>query len=232
MRLNQYLSLCGVASRRKADELIGLGKIKVNNLVAEVGQAINPDKDRVTYHGNLVVPQSFVYYKYYKPVGVLSSLDDPHHQKTLRNLKIDTAVFPVGRLDLNSEGLILLTNDGELAQKIAHPKFGQTKEYMVEVTVPRGRQGWFSKLRAGSSIDGKFVKPRQVILESQTPRKSVLSIVLGEGIKREVRRLVQNAGAEVVRLKRVRIGNIELGNLKMGAIEPITGAELRWIKSL
>jgi 23S rRNA pseudouridine2605 synthase len=226
MRLNQYLSLAGVASRRKADALIKDGEVTVNGKRAHLGDIVKPEKDIIKLDGKVLKVQQFVYYKYYKPVGVLSSLSDPHHQKTLAALPIKDKFFPVGRLDLNSEGLMLLTNDGKLAQRLTHPSHHETKEYLVKVDTTHAYPDWLYRLKQGAKFEERVVKPVKVGVLSKDNKTAELDIVLAEGIKREIRRLAEGARLQVIRLKRIRIGSLTLGTLKSGELKILSAAEI------
>jgi len=222
MRLNQYLANSGIASRRKADELIKNGRVKINGALAKIGQQVDLGKDEVLVNNEIVKPQSFFYYKYYKPVGVMSSLSDPHYKNTLAKLPIKEKFFPVGRLDVDSEGLMILTNDGVWAQNLIHPSKNQTKEYEVMVDASKAEKNWFAKMRKGTMIDGKMIKPESVGLMDD----GKLNIVLNEGIKREIRQLAENVKLKVLKLKRIRIGKILLGGLGVGEMRLLDQKEI------
>jgi len=222
MRLNQFLANSGVASRRKADDLIKSGRVTINGITARVGQQLNPDEDKVFVDGKAVTQRPLFYFKYYKPVGVMSSLSDPHYKNTLAKLPIKEKFFPVGRLDVESEGLVVLTNDGVWAQKLIHPSKNQTKEYEVMIDTSKAKKNWLTEIRRGVLIDGKFVKPKSIKLVSS----GMLNIVLSEGIKREIRRLAEKVGLKVLKLKRIRIGKILLGDLKVGELKLLTSDEI------
>mgnify|MGYP001086066214 CR=1 FL=1 len=211
MRLNKFLSEAGVASRRKADEIISEKRVKVNGVVADIGTTINPDTDVVGVDGKIVKRQDYVYIAFYKPKGCTTTLSDPHAKLTIKDFfpkKLN--VFPVGRLDKDAEGLLLLTNDGDFAFNITHPKFAVEKEY--EVLLSRSlKKEEADKMTEGIESDGDILKTVSVSINGKIAR-----VIMTEGKKREIKRLFRALGIRVLSLKRVRIGNLRLGNLKPG----------------
>jgi 16S rRNA U516 pseudouridylate synthase RsuA-like enzyme len=158
MRLNKFLSQTGIASRRKADKLISERRVEVNGVVAEIGTTVNPDTDTVRVDGKIVRRQDYVYIAFYKPRGCTTTLSDPHAEITLKNfLPKELNVFPVGRLDKDAEGLLLLTNDGDFAFNITHPKFGVEKEYEVALTRSLKREE-AKKIIKGIESDGDILR--------------------------------------------------------------------------
>jgi len=230
MRLNKFLSFCGIASRRKAEELILSGKVSINGkIVKELSYKVNPEKDKVYVEGKLVAPTPKVYYLFYKPKGVLTSLHDPHHKETIKPFldKLPFKVFPVGRLDKYSEGLILLTNDGELANFLLHPRYEVKRVYKVWVS-PKLKEEKIKKLiQSGVIIEEKLIKPLNFSLLKTDKDKWIYEITVKEGIKREVRRIIDHLGGKVHRLVRIKFGPLSLGNLKPGEIRPLSRKELR-----
>jgi len=211
MRLNKFLSQTGIASRRKADELIRDGRVKVNGVVADIGTTVNPDTDTVSVDGKIVRKQDYVYIAFYKPKGCTTTLSDPHAKLTIKDfLPKKLNVFPVGRLDKDAEGLLLLTNDGDFAFNITHPKFGVEKEYEVLLTRPLEREE-VKRMIKGIESDGDILKAISVSMVDKMAR-----VVMAEGKKREVKRLFKAFEIGVLSLKRIRIGNLRLGNLKPG----------------
>ncbi len=220
VRLNKFIASTGYCSRRKADELIEKGKVRVNNkVVKEFGLKINPEKDTVEVEGKVLKPKDKkVYIKLYKPRGYLTQLGkDRFGRKTLTDLfkevGIKEKVFPVGRLDYESEGLLLLTNDGDVANLIMHPKNKVKKTYIVEV---KGRVNLekFNKMRKGAHLEDGFLRPDDIKILKKKKNSTVLEITIHSGQKRIIRRFMKSFGYPVVRLIRTQIGKISLGNLK------------------
>ncbi len=228
VRLNRYLVLCGISSRRKADRLIEEGRILVNGKPAKLGQRINPEVDTVTLDGKVLRPQRFVYLKYYKPRFLLTSVGDPRGRPNLSEVlsevrsKLGVRVFPVGRLDFDAEGLLILTNDGILANRIAHPRYTLLKEYIVWLDEDL-RERDLRVLKRGLILEGKLVEVHK--LRKLGPRKYLISIHVG--MYHVVKRLFGQLGRRVVRLLRSAVGPVKLGNLKPGEWRSIPGRELR-----
>lgn len=219
----------GYCSRRKADEYIGSGKVRVNKqTVTEMGHKVDPTKDEVEVMG-LEAKKSnvdnYVYFKMNKPFGYECTVKAEEGSKTVYDLiKVRERVFTVGRLDKESEGLLLFTNDGRLVYQLTHPKFEKEKEY--EVTVDRNITDGHLKIMAnGVDILGKTTAPAKVVRVSQ--RK--FNIVLKEGMNRQIRRMCRKVGYRVHRLRRLRIGEIKLGNLEQGVLYPLNKKEMAFI---
>ena len=218
MRINKFLASCGVASRRKAEDLIINGKVTVNGkVVVDLATVINENKDMITLDGTVLsLPQQFEYYMLNKPKGYVCSVSDDRGRKTVMDLlKVKTRIYPVGRLDYDSEGMLILTNDGDLTQKLTHPSNRIEKKYMVKVEgiLPEGE---LAVLRAGVVVDGeKFAKSRVKILEVRN-NITKLEIVICEGKNREIRRMMEAIGKTVVLLNRVQIGGLKLGGISRG----------------
>jgi len=211
MRLNKFLSEAGIASRRKADEIISEKRVKVNGIVADIGTTINSDTDVVSVDGKIVKRQDYVYIAFYKPKSCTTTLYDPHAKLTIKDfLPKKLNVFPVGRLDKDAEGLLLLTNDGDFTFNITHPKFGMEKEYEVLLSRPLKKEE-ADKMTEGIESDGDILRAGSVSVNEK-----MANVVMAEGKKREVKRLFRAFGIKVLSLKRVRIGNLRLGNLKPG----------------
>jgi len=229
MRLNKFLSFCGVTSRRKADELILSGKVSVNGrIVKELNYKVNPEKDKVYVEGKLIIPPPKVYYLFYKPKGFLTSLYDPHHRETIKIFleKLPYKVFPVGRLDKYSEGLLLLTNDGDLANLLLHPKYEVKRVYWVWVTPRLEDKKIRDLLKFGVLMDGKLIKPLSFSLLKKDKEKWVYEVTVKEGVKREVRKMIAYLGGKVHKLVRIKFGPLSLKNLKPGEIRPLSKKEL------
>ncbi len=230
MRLARFLARAGVASRRKAEVLIRSGRVRVNGqLVTEVATLVDPERDRIEVDGKRVRLPERVYYLFYKPPGYLTALSDPHGRPTIaRFLRgLPPGVFPVGRLDRDSEGLLLLTNDGELAQKLLHPRYEIPRLYRVWLIRPPREDLLERILREGLEIEGRRVFPDEIRLIRRSRREIVYEVRLHEGRKREVRKIFAAAGSRVKRLVRIQFGPLKLGNLKPGEIRPLTEAERR-----
>lgn len=229
MRLNKFLSTAGVASRRKCDELIKDGKIYVNGKVqANLGTIIDEKKDVVEYLGERVnLPSSFIYLKMNKPKGYACTSSDEKGRKTIFDLLEDKSVrlFNVGRLDYDTEGLIFLTNDGEFANSVIHPKFQIEKEYIVTVEGAM-KESEFAVLRKGAVVDGERMPSARVTPISFDGKVTKLSVVITEGQNHQVRRMFEAIGRDIKLLKRVRIGSVHLGNLYRGKTKPMTADEI------
>ena len=222
-----------MAARRKADQLIAAGQVLVNGTPAMAGQQVTPGIDRVTVDGSLVEPVSTsTYLMMNKPVGVLTSVGDDRGRQTVvdRLPPGRPRVFPVGRLDLDSRGLVLLTDDGELAGRLMHPRYHVEKEYRVVV---RGRPGEeaLRRLAEGMIVRGERFEPAEVRVLEGTDGDTQLSMILREGRKREVRRLWQALGHPVLDLQRVRIDGLQLGDLPEGDVRPLRADEVARLKT-
>jgi len=222
-----------VAARRKADRLIVSGQVAVNGVPAVAGQQVTPGIDRVTIDGRTIelVLQS-TYLMMNKPVGVLTSIGDDRGRQTVAD-RLPTGgarLFPVGRLDLNSRGLLLLTDDGELAGRLMHPRYHVEKEYRV-VIQGRPSDDALRRISEGMIVSGEEFQPAQVRVLETAPGESRVSMVLREGRKREVRRLWQELGHTVLDLQRVRIDGLQLGDLKEGGVRPLSADEVAGLKS-
>lgn len=228
IRLNKFLSNSGVASRRKCDEIILSGAVQVNGKqVTELGTIINEKKDKVTFEGRIVkLPSSFVYIKLNKPKGYACTAHDEKGRKTIYDL-IDCSerLFSIGRLDYDTEGLLLLTNDGDFANKVAHPRFGMEKEYRVTVE-GEIKESELAVLRNGVVVNGERMPEAKVEWLSFQDGYTKLSVVIDEGQNRQVRRMFDAIGHQIKLLKRVRIGGVRLGGLGRGQYKDLTEEEL------
>jgi len=232
-RIQKILAKMGIASRRKAEEMIEEGRVIVNGKVARLGEKADPAVDHIKVDGKLLTkPEPKVYFIFNKPKGVVTSLYDPEGRPTIKDfLKgIRQRVYPVGRLDYDSEGLLILTNDGELAHSILHPSKEIQKTYMVKV---KGKidEDSIEKLRKGVKIEGGITAPAKVIKISETEENSWIEITIHEGRKRQIRRMLLKVGHPVLKLKRIKIANLKLGSLKSGEIRRITPEELKKLRS-
>ncbi|MEK7447662.1 MAG: pseudouridine synthase [Patescibacteria group bacterium] len=221
MRINKYIASCAGYSRRKSEELVLSGRIKINNEITRDLSTQVSESDKVYLDGKLITLQKFVYYALNKPVGYTTTTSDPHAKKLITELvPKDPPVFPVGRLDKNTSGLIFLTNDGDFAQKMTHPKYEKEKEYIVETNKPLSASS-LESLREGIELDDGMTAPAKVTSlchsrEGGNPdhKNNLYSITIHEGKNRQIRRMVEKVGAKVMALKRIRIGDFELGDLK------------------
>jgi 23S rRNA pseudouridine2605 synthase len=221
-----------VAARRKADQLIASGQVLVNGVPATAGQQVTPGIERVTVDGHAVEPvPAYTYLMMNKPVGVLTSVGDQWGRPTVtdRLPSASARLFPVGRLDFESRGLLLLTDDGELAVRLTHPRYHVEKEYRVVIS---GRPGpdALRRLAEGMVVRGERFQPADVRVLDAAAEQTRLSMVLREGRKREVRRLWQALGHRVLDLQRVRIDGLGLGDLAEGAVRPLQPAEVRLLQ--
>ncbi len=227
-RLQRALARAGFGSRRSAEDLIAAGHVTVNGTVATIGDKVDVTTDVVTVRGATVNLDPRVrYLAVHKPAGVVTTMRDPQGRPDMRSLlPVDgSRVFPVGRLDLDSEGLLLAMNDGDLANALTHPSYEIEKEYLVEVAgTPAGRH--LAALRAGVALDDGPARARSVRIVDARPNRAQLSIVMTEGRKREVRRMLQALELPVRRLLRVRIGPVRLGGLAPGQHRELTPDEL------
>jgi 23S rRNA pseudouridine2605 synthase len=227
MRLNRFLAAAGIGSRRKCDELIAAGRVTINGRVCTNFSAQPAERDHVKVNGKLVHLQRALTIALHKPAGFVSTRSDPHARDTIFDLLPPRfpRLFNIGRLDAQSEGLLLLTNDGDLAQQLTHPRFKIEKEY--EVTLDRQ---WNSedaqKLLRGIFLDGQ----RAQIARLHRIGPTRLRVVLRQGINQQVRRMFYTTGYEVKRLVRVRIGNLRLGDLSRGEWRALKGSELESLK--
>jgi 23S rRNA pseudouridine2605 synthase len=211
--------------------LIASGQVLVNGVPAVTGQQVAPGIDRVTVDGRPIEPRSaWTYLMMNKPAGVLSSVGDARGRPTVTDrLPAQPRLFPVGRLDMDSRGLVLLTDDGELAVRLMHPRYHVDKEYRVVITGRPDRDA-LHRLAEGMVVKGEQFRPADVRVLDVAPERTRLSMVLREGRKREVRRLWQALGHDVLDLQRVRVDGLELGDLEEGAVRPLDAGEIARLK--
>lgn len=228
MRLQKYLAACGVASRRRAEEMIQAGLVQVNGVtVREMGVQVG-EGDVVAVEGRPVAPETDKrYVLYYKPVGEVTTVSDPEGRPTVLDHFRDFPVrlYPVGRLDFDSEGLLLLTNDGDLTNRLTHPRHEVEKRYIARVSNQVGAAE-LTRLRAGVMLDGRKTAPAKVSVLREDPFSTDLLITLHEGRNRQIRRMVEAVGHQVVRLKRVQYGTVTLGNLQRGQWRELSPEEV------
>lgn len=235
MRVQRILQQAGLASRRAADEWIRQGRVQVNGEPVELGATADPSRDRITVDGKPVVirERPLVYLALHKPPGYTTSWKDRHAEHLIKELVPAKfgRVFPVGRLDRDSEGLILLTNDGQLAHALMHPSSQIEKVYEVWVEgIPR--KSHLARIKHGIELEDGFAKADQVELIKKENQRALLRLTLHEGRKREVRRMLDSIGHPVQQLVRVRFGNIRLQGLDSGSLRPLTHREVRELKAL
>ena len=243
-RLQKYMARCGIASRRKCEEIILEGKIKVNGtVITEVGTKTNPEKDIVEYNNNIIkVEEKKVYIMLNKPEGYITSVKDEKGRKTVLDIvNVEERVYPIGRLDYDSSGLLILTNDGSIYNNIIHPRVSIKKNY---IAVCRGKfsENDIKSFKKGIDIGGYVTAEAAIEVISEEKRfnkrkncdeiLSTVEISIHEGKNRQIRRMCSSLNHEVISLKRVSIGNIKLGYLKKGEWRHLTDKELDYIKSL
>ncbi|MCD8025902.1 MAG: rRNA pseudouridine synthase [Clostridiales bacterium] len=229
IRLQKFISQCGIASRRKAEELIAQGNVKVNGKQAKLGDKVLA-QDKVYVKGKRIVMPK-VQHRYImlnKPRGFITTMSDERGRKCVAQLVEDVGerVYPVGRLDKDSEGMLILTNDGDFANTIMHPKNSIYKIYRVTVR-PSVDEEQLVKLETGVEIDGKKTAPAQIHVLHKEPGRVVLEMILHEGKNREIRKMCEAVGLEVARLKRTQIGGVKMGMLKQGDWRDLTEKEVK-----
>jgi 23S rRNA pseudouridine2605 synthase len=239
-RLQKYMARCGIASRRKCEQIILEGKVKVNDkIVNELGVKINPENDGVFYNGKRILPEeNKLYIMLNKPEGYITSVKDEKGRKTILDIiKVNERIYPIGRLDYDSSGLLLLTNDGDIYNKIIHPRVEVDKKYIALC------KGIFSseeirKFESGIDIGGYITSDAKIKVISKEKdiktnnSNSLVEITIHEGKNRQIRRMCSALGHDVITLKRIAIGNIKLGYLKRGEWRSLTEEELKYINSL
>ena len=231
-RLQKYMAECGIASRRKSEELIREGKVRVNGEVAEIGRKIDPKKDVVSVEGRKVQKdQKHVYLMLNKPRGFISTMSDEYDRRCVAELvaDVDPRVYPVGRLDRDSEGLLLFTNDGEFANSLMHPSKHVPKTYRVTVR-PEVTDDMITKMMTGMMIDGQQTLPADVKVLVKEENRTVLEVTICEGRNRQIRKMCEQLGLEVARLKRISEGPVKLGMLQPGKWRELTHEEVQSLK--
>lgn len=229
VRLQKFMADCGVASRRKSEEIIEAGKVKVNGHVAHIGDKVNPKKDLVTVRGKRINSVSRNYYiMLHKPRGYVTTVSDELGRKTVMDLVSDikARIYPVGRLDKDSEGLLLLTNDGTFANALSHPGHNFAKVYRVTVR-PEINDEILFNLRNGIEIDGRKTAPCDVNVITEEPGRVVLEFILREGRNRQIRKMCEAVNLQVARLKRISVGSLKLGMLPQGKWRELTDNEVK-----
>lgn len=233
-RLQKYMARCGVASRRKCEELIILGKVMVNDiLITELGSKINCEKDIVKYNGQIIKPEEkMIYILLNKPEGYITSAKDEKNRKTVLDIVgVSERIYPIGRLDYDSSGAIILTNDGNIYNKIIHPRKNIIKKYLVEV---KGiiKIDEIKRLKNGVDIGGYITKEAEIKVIEQSRNTTVLEVGIFEGKNRQIRKMCEAVNHEVITLKRISIGEIKINDLKIGEYRELTAEELDYINKL
>ncbi|HIU48456.1 MAG TPA: rRNA pseudouridine synthase [Candidatus Avimonoglobus intestinipullorum] len=236
VRLQKYIAMCGVASRRAAEELIQRGQVRVNGeVVRELGTKVEVGADAVEVAGKLIKAASKNYYiMLNKPVGYVSTVKDQFDRPTVIDLlqdEIKSRIFPVGRLDYDTQGLLLLTNDGDFTYKVTHPKFKVDKTYIATLKGGLTIRG-LQMLRRGVVIDGYKTAPAEVEILSAEQGKTMVRITIHEGKNRQVRKMMEAVGSKVTALERISIGKVALGNLPLGRWRYLTSHEINYLKNL
>ena len=231
-RLQKLLSAAGVCSRRAAEDYLAAGRVTVNGETARLGQKADPDRDEILVDGRPLTPRATpVYILLNKPRGYVTTLSDERGRKTVAELVADCGarVYPVGRLDLDSEGLLLLTNDGDWAQHLLHPSHEVEKTYHVSVFGPVA--GAAARLAAMTDLEGEPIRPARVEVLRQTARTAVLAVTIHEGKNRQIRRMCARCGLTVKRLRRVQEGPLKLGNLPSGKWRDLSENEVEALRT-
>ena len=235
IRLQKYLAMCGIASRRAAEKIILEGRVAVNGeIITEMGVQVDENSDTVTVDGRIIHPEEEKHYiAYNKPVGEVTTVSDPEGRVTVMDKFLDYPVrlFPVGRLDYDSEGLLLLTNDGDMMNRVLHPSHEVIKTYWTKVS-NHVSQEEIRALRKGVMVDGKLTSPASVRLIRENTFDTVLLIGIHEGRNRQVRKMAEAIGHKVVSLRRVGFGPVSLGDLPTGMWRPLTKEEISRLKEL
>jgi 23S rRNA pseudouridine2605 synthase len=232
-RLQKILAAAGVASRRAAEDLIRAGRVTVNGAVATLGESADADRDAIALDGKPIQREPLEYWIVNKPRGVLTTVSDPQGRSTVIDLAQESTVrlFPVGRLDLLSEGLVFLTNDGPLAHSLLHPSFGEEREYRVTVRGSLDRST-LRRISKGVELEDGLTAPARAgaVRFDRETRTTRFALILVEGRKRQIRRMMRELGHPVIRLVRVRMGPLELGRLAPGKARPLRARERRVLK--
>lgn len=233
MRINKYLAESGVASRRASDTLIEEKRVLINGKTATLGSEVE-DGDTVTVDGSIVRPvKKYSYYMLNKPKGYVTTLKDDKGRKTVMDLlpKKGDRLYPVGRLDYDTEGLLIITNDGELAQRLTHPVNEVPKTYVAKIEGVL-TENMLARLRGGVEVDGVRTKKSAVRIVDETKTETKVSVTITEGRNRQVRKMFEAVGKEVIFLKRVKIGDLALRGLNRGEYRPLTKEEIYYLKNV
>jgi len=231
IRLQKFIAESGYTSRRKAEELIAAGRVKINGKLAVIGDKVDPKKDKVYINGKRVIQDKrLIYLMLNKPRGYVTTMDDELGRKCVASLVADCGarVFPVGRLDKDSEGLLIMTNDGEFANKIMHPSQKISKTYRVTVK-GKATDEQIEGLEGITVVDGKIISNAEIRIITRDDGRTVLQFVIHEGKNRQIRKMCEAVGLEVIRLKRTHIGKVKLGMLKIGDYRPLNEKEIKYL---
>jgi 23S rRNA pseudouridine2605 synthase len=233
VRLQKFMAQCGLASRRASERLIQEGKVQVNGAVAVVGQVIDPDKDEVTCNGVRVGASNVRYIILNKPPGVVTTLKDTHNRKTVLDCVkgVSERVFPVGRLDMDVEGALLLTNDGELAFRLTHPKYQVPKVYLAWVSGVMTPEDAM-RLEQGVPLDDGMTAPAKVAILNSGDEVTQIRLTLCEGRKREIKRMCAHVGHPIRELRRIAVGNVKVRGLQPGQWRMLTDQEVTGLRKL
>lgn len=232
-RLHKYMAGCGVASRRKCEEIVFQGRVKVNGEIISNIVMIDDELDKVEVDGKLIKPEEKkVYIIINKPIDVITSVNDQFDRKTVIDIiNIEERIFPVGRLDYDTSGILLLTNDGDLAFKMAHPSHEIDKVYVAEV-IGQFTDREIYKFETGLQIEDYVTSPSKIVILSEEEDTSIVEITIHEGKNRQVRKMCEDIGHPILRLKRTRFGSLDVGTLKMGEWRHLSEEEIRYLKSM
>ena len=235
MRLNKFMATCGVASRRHCDEIIEQGRVKINAVITKkLGVQVNPDTDIVTVDDKpLRIKGPFIYIMMNKPVGYITSVKDPQGRKTVMDLlpKTDKRIYPIGRLDYNTSGLLLLTNDGDTAQKLMHPSYEFGKTYIANIKGDISEDE-LEVLRNGVDICDFVTSKAQVSVLRHNKEETRIKLTIHEGKNRQIRRMFLALNKQVKSLERVYLGKLYLGNLPLGQCRHLTEDEVQYLLNL
>lgn len=234
VRLQKFLADAGIASRRASEVLISEGKVKVNDVVVtELGTKINPKRDKVKFNDNLVkIEDKLVYFMLNKPIKCVTTASDEKGRLTVVDIvNVEERVFPVGRLDYMTSGLLIMTNDGDLTYKLTHPKHNIDKKYIVTIT-PKTTKDKINILTKGVDLGDYKTSPCSIRLIENNKDNQVYEVVIHEGKNRQVRRMFEHIGVKITKLKRIAIGDLRLGGLKQGDFRKLTKEEIKYLKRL
>jgi len=223
IRINKYIASTGAVSRRSADSIIASGRVKINGEKAVIGDLVDGEIDTITLDDKVVKGQERVIIAMYKPRNVMTTLDDPQGRPCIKDLIPERyqGVFPVGRLDFDARGLLVLTNDGDLANRIHHPAYNVPKVYIVELS-PKAADEDIRKMEQGVFLDGKMTRRARIEQIRKSPASSTVRITLMQGLKNQIKRMAKAVGLHVVSIKRISVGPVALKGMKPGQIRELT----------